>query len=919
MPDVNGSSFHLLLSEADWFRRPGPTGNLPVLSGAPETDLEWTASCGLRLRRTVPFDRTASPARLGPTDRRGSDRDPDGVFWHVGNDPSTLWRTRDGDAAQFWPVGAYDERGKEGSEDFTVCTPSVVVAATLGAVAVTRDRWLVVGVLDPGDGPNAGPGLLLFDLLAGGEPVWRDWSRDVPDFHPVDACQLPGGGLLVLDAERDRSDATRVWHLDGHANPSVLAERPVPAVLFEACDRDPAAPPTGAHTVGVPVPWVLPVALAVSVAAVDETSYLVLDAGTRRVLRFESDNLTGTLDLDEALEGRLSDPSNDPAVRGHDIAVVRDATGRAVLFVSDAGGDEVFTFDIDNGFAALAENYPMRRHQGRGLVTDATTVWFDTRRRWHPLLARGRSQYRSWGTVVTSAFDGHQRGCRWHRLAMDGRLPAGTSVRVESRAAEDVATLASMPWRVEPTPYLRRGGTELSLDTAVGPVDARGLGTWETLLQRADGRYCQLRLTLGSPGGSTPEIRALRLIYPRFSYLHRYLPQVYADEDAPGRFLERYLANTEGLLTDLEGRIADADLLFDGRSVPSQYLGWLASWLGTVFDADLDVRRRRLFLQHASKLFATRGTSAGLVLALRLVLDECPEAAFEEGTADSAFTVRIAERYLSRSASFPLPGGPMVLADDLATGAPGGDTAPASRWSARLGANELHQRFQDDLIARYGADWSTAAGPASVPSWLRNRVPSTVRVSPTAPADASARGDWTRFLGVQLGLRSPAFGDQHLPLYRRFLLQRYERPARYAAAYQIQGGAFGFEQIRAPERLPSFGPALQDWETFVAVVVPIAESAHRFSVLLPVDLDAPEREQLRALDRARRVVEIEKPAHTAFDVRPYWAAFQLGDARLGIDTRLGAGARRGALVLDRSRLAQAGLAPTPGHTGECGC
>ena len=114
----------------------------------------------------------------------------------------------------------------------------------------------------------------------------------------------------------------------------------------------------------------------------------------------------------------------------------------------------------------------MRRHQGRGLVTDGTTVWFDTRRRWHPLLARGRSQYRGWGTVVTAELDGHQPGCRWHRVAIDGRLPDGTSVRVESRAADDVTTLASMPWRVEPTPYLRRGGTELSLDTAVGPVDA---------------------------------------------------------------------------------------------------------------------------------------------------------------------------------------------------------------------------------------------------------------------------------------------------------------------------------------------------------------------------------------------------------------------------------------------------------------
>jgi hypothetical protein len=105
----------------------------------------------------------------------------------------------------------------------------------------------------------------------------------------------------------------------------------------------------------------------------------------------------------------------------------------------------------------------------------------------------------------------------------------------------------------------------------------------------------------------------------------------------------------------------------------------------------------------------------------------------------------------------------------------------------------------------------------------------------------------------------------------------------------------------------------------VTLAVPIAEAAHRFSVLLPVDPEAPEREQLRMLDVARRVVELEKPAHTSVDVRPYWAAFQLGEARLGVDTLLGAGARRSALILNRSRLAQAGLAAPVGHDDGCGC
>jgi phage tail-like protein len=905
MPDVNGSSFHLLLTGQDWFERTGPSGTAPVVSGAPEPDLEWTADCGLRLRRTVPFDRTDSPQRLTPDDRRGSDRDPDGVFWHVGEDRVSLWRTQQGDAQRFWPPSAEPVGGL-----FTACGPVPEVPATLGAVAATDDRWLVVGLLDA-----PGPGLLLLDLLGGGAPVVRDWSALVPDFRPIDACRRPGGGLLVLDADPGRAEPTRVWPLGRHLDPALVEAVTPPPTVFGACHRgEPPEEPQPAPVTGQPVPWVLPVAGAGSVAAVDRDSYLVLDVESARLLRFEGPTLTGSLDLSDALAGRLTDPTNDPAVRGHDIAVVRGEDGRPVLYVSDAGGDEVFTFDVDDDFAARAEHYPMRRHRGRGLVTDGASVWFDTARRWHPLLARGRSHYRSWGTLVTAEFDGHERGCRWHRVAIDGRLPDGTGIRIESRAANDVAALARMPWRLEPKPYLRRGGTELSLDVPTRPVAPDGLGTWETLVQRTDGRYCQLRVTLESAGGSSPEVSALRLVYPRFSYLHRYLPELYADEDAPTRFLERYLANPEGLLTDLEGRIADADLLFDSRSAPTQYLDWLATWLGSVFDTDLGARRRRLFLEHAVRLFATRGTPQGLVTALRLVLDDCPEAAFDDAADGPTFTVRIAERYLSRSVSFPLPGGPTV---DRTEGPEG--SAPTQRWSARLGANELHQRFRADLLARYGSDWSIATGPSGVPNWLRDRDVDDVEVSPMTPDDQAARADWTRFLGGQLGLRTPSFAAQHVDLYRRFLLQRYERTARLAAAYQLGSVPTTFDDIDPPDRLTPFGPALEDWEALVSLVVPIAESAHRFSVLLPVDLDAPEREQLRMIDRARRVVEVETPAHTSFDVRPYWAAFQLSDARLGVDTRLGAGARRAALVLNRSRLAQAGLAAPPGHCEPCGC
>jgi hypothetical protein len=65
----------------------------------------------------------------------------------------------------------------------------------------------------------------------------------------------------------------------------------------------------------------------------------------------------------------------------------------------------------------------------------------------------------------------------------------------------------------------------------------------------------------------------------------------------------------------------------------------------------------------------------------------------------------------------------------------------------------------------------------------------------------------------------------------------------------------------------------------------IEANAHRFSALIPEGISADEETMVR------RVVELEKPAHTQFDVRRYWAYFRAGEARLGLDTVLGEDSR----------------------------
>lgn len=83
----------------------------------------------------------------------------------------------------------------------------------------------------------------------------------------------------------------------------------------------------------------------------------------------------------------------------------------------------------------------------------------------------------------------------------------------------------------------------------------------------------------------------------------------------------------------------------------------------------------------------------------------------------------------------------------------------------------------------------------------------------------------------------------------------------------------------------------------------IQASAHRFSVLIPVGLSAEEKAMVE------RVVDLEKPAHTAFDVRRYWDYFRVGEVRLGLDTVLGEAGRFIPMILGRDYLAEGYLYP----------
>lgn len=277
--------------------------------------------------------------------------------------------------------------------------------------------------------------------------------------------------------------------------------------------------------------------------------------------------------------------------------------------------------------------------------------------------------------------DSGQAGAAWHRLYLEADIPPGCGIRILLAAADDVGAGPppddSAEWHEHrfgaifargadgdsaaagaPVPgspaddRIPRGAwlaipSELPLCEGLlscGPQRDRA-GLFTVLIQRSQrpvrtlaGRYLWVRAQLIGDGRTGPEIAALRAYAPRFSYMNRYLPQLYRetrfgpDADAvippgaaggatPADFLERFLDNFEGILTPLEDRIAGAYLLTDPDAAPEAALAWLGGWIGVSEQAGYNAAQRRRLLREAPRLFRDRGTLNGLRRALDIATE----------------------------------------------------------------------------------------------------------------------------------------------------------------------------------------------------------------------------------------------------------------------------------------------------------
>ena len=339
---------------------------------------------------------------------------------------------------------------------------------------------------------------------------------------------------------------------------------------------------------------------------------------------------------------------------------------------------------------------------------------------------RLRVFYPEVGTVILGpsaeedALDAGRPSTAWHRVLLFGEIPEGSVVELSTRASDDliaVDPLIPSGWsRAVEASTESRGEVESPADVRQAAMDA--------LVLAKPGRFLALRLTLRGNGRQTPRITRIEVERPREG-ISRYLPRFFRESTPDDDFLRRWLALFETTaFSGVRARFDAYPELFDPRTAPEPMLPYLAEWLQVPV---LDRFREepglfRHVLIQAPELARTRGTPAGIELAVRLYL---------------GFHVHVREDFAVRS-DFVLDGAVLGLHTVL-TSEPG----PTDLGDARLGCtflNECEERsghrtshFDVLVPARFVCDSKTLELLRQIIE-LEKPAHTTFRILPTAAA-----------------------------------------------------------------------------------------------------------------------------------------------------------------------------------------
>lgn len=792
--DANGSRFHALVTKGDWFDRAQPDDHWDWLPD----DAAHADALGQLILKPLLFEFKASNAAAlpEPTSRAGGAFDAYGNLYSLSPDGTAIrvWSSGSGTLTDFWPLPEPAE-AEPVSGTFGPCAPTATAPLVMDALTVTTGHYLVVASVAVG-------GLLIFDLHGGGPPLPQPWSS-MPT--PDALLALDDGGVALFGAGQLRRLGCDLRPCVPHAaSPVVFTADPPPAPVPAPPAPVPAPPPACLLALGP-----------------DATAVAALPAGRFLVLKLLMDGLylsvidwTGTESasvgpLEDQIEQATADlkttllSTRSLAVEWH--AGAGDTAFDVLLFA--ASGDQAFRFEAAESeahvwsFELKRDFIPLRRYQAGGFASLAAgqvlhrfpsaRAFYAGADRWLPLLTLPRPRCEREGVLIGPVWDSATPGCVWHRVALDARRPPGSTLTLQSRAADTTAELALQPWRDEPGLQPHPSGPELPWREPTATA-CKEVQTLTCLLQAATGRYLQLRLSASGDGQQSPGLASLRAWYPRFSYLQHYLPAVYRADAASAAFTERFLALFEGELTRWEDRIAAAQLLLDARTAPHDTLDWLARWLAVTFDGSTGLKRRRALLRHATQVHARRGTVPGMLLAATLAwepddVDAEPFLAEPERLPERVHGVRLQELFglappLSLSAWRPAQGAGALLTrldgvDALWVG------SRAAALKAVLGFRP-RAATEEALVARLHGYEPPADAPATSQAVdeLRDYLHGT-------RAQAPLRARWQSFLQH----RWPTLGQLN---------------AHWGTHWDR------WADIPVPLQLPAADDALADWATF---------------------------------------------------------------------------------------------------------
>ncbi len=235
-----------------------------------------------------------------------------------------------------------------------------------------------------------------------------------------------------------------------------------------------------------------------------------------------------------------------------------------------------------------------------------------------PAEAPGPAPYQTSEAWYSEPLDSRIYRCQWHRIELEfDALPPGTRAIVSTFANAQNPPAADV---TDPTnDYL----WETRYTIAGPPLKKPGASTArnaELLVQSHEGQYLWLRLQLAGDGFSSPAVSAVRIHFPRESYL-RFLPAVYQADDESRWFLERLLSIVQTRWDQLESLIEDIAAYFDPKAVPPKaFLAYLARWLALPLEGTWTEEQKRRLLVAAPVFYRRRGTIESLKAYLRTYL-----------------------------------------------------------------------------------------------------------------------------------------------------------------------------------------------------------------------------------------------------------------------------------------------------------